>query len=349
MKIQYHKIALVAIIAAQVLFAQETDDEEEPELLPAIAAALPKPMSVAQALSGSGLPSGCTADFTSVFEKDDFDMAEFMKELPLAVAKVKLQLKSPFGKPQDSDRTDVGLSVGCIKALPESPVEIASLLKNISLKMGLDLAVDAAENLADNSVPAKKKSSVSFGIRGGINFSHTYAVYRIYNKNTYNRALAGSGSGNYADVLAWQAGFVVDFAVNDWLHIQPGLMYIAKGMNDGIDRDDYNHGDITHNLELPLLLSFKLAALRLNAGPYFALCLSNANLGYSYQRYGSDIDDSLDRGVFDYDVGLSMGIGFDIQMFYIGMFYDFGFADVSHKSGYNYYNRTLGFNVGINL
>ena len=172
MKIQYHKIALVAIIAAQVLFAQETDDEEEPELLPAIAAALPKPMSVAQALSGSGLPSGCTADFTSVFEKDDFDMAEFMKELPLAVAKVKLQLKSPFGKPQDSDRTDVGLSVGCIKALPESPVEIASLLKNISLKMGLDLAAETA-SVADNSIPAnvaKEKSGSGGGVFGTVMF-----------------------------------------------------------------------------------------------------------------------------------------------------------------------------------
>ena len=111
-------------------------------------------LSVAQALSGSGLPVSCTADFTNLLGQGSFDMAKFMKELPPAVAKTKLQLKSPFGKPKDSDRTDVGLTVGCIKALPESPVEIASLLKNISLKMGLDLAVDVAANFADNSIPA---------------------------------------------------------------------------------------------------------------------------------------------------------------------------------------------------
>jgi hypothetical protein len=142
MKTQYHKIALAVAIATQVLFAQgiNTDDEDYDEPLPAFAAALPKP-SVAQALSGINLPGGCMADFTSVFEKDDFSMADFMKELPLAVAKTKLQLKSPFGKPKDSDKTDVGLTVGCIKSLPESPAEIASLLKNIGLKMGLDLAV----------------------------------------------------------------------------------------------------------------------------------------------------------------------------------------------------------------
>jgi len=167
MKTQYHKVILAAAIAAQVLFAQETGDEPQP----AFAAALPKP-SVAQALSGSGLPGSCTADFTSLFEKDDFDMADFMKELPLAVAKVKLQLKSPFGKPQDSDRTDVGLTVGCIKALPESPVEIASLLKNISLKMGLDLAAETA-SVADNSIPAnvaKEKSGSGGGVFGTVMF-----------------------------------------------------------------------------------------------------------------------------------------------------------------------------------
>jgi len=339
MKTQYHKIALVAAIAAQVLFAQETD-EEEPEPQPAIATALPK-LSVTQALSGSGLPGGCTADFTSIFEKDDFDMADFMKELPLSVAKVKLQLKSPFGKPQDSDRTDVGLTVGCIKALPESPVEIASLLKNIGLKMGLDLAVGAAENLADNSVPVKKKSSVSFGFRWGINFSHTYATYRIYNTNTYNHGLVGSGSGNYADILGGQTGFVIDFPVNDWFHIQPNLMYIARGMNDEVGTGLFKgYDERTHNLVLPLLLSLKLSALRLNAGPYFALCMGNYTLGKEYPTGFFDLD---------YDIGLSTGIGFDIWIFYIGAFYDLGFADVSHQSGYNYYNRTLGFNVGINL
>jgi len=167
MKTQYHKIALVVAIAAQVLFAQETGDEPEP--LPAIAAALPK-LSVAQALSGSNLPKGCVDDFTSLLEKDGFSMAKFMKELPPAVAKTKVQLKSPFGKPKDSDKTDAGLTVGCIKSLPESPAEITSLLKGISLKMGLDLAVDAAEDFVDNSIPTNipKESGSGGGVFGTV-------------------------------------------------------------------------------------------------------------------------------------------------------------------------------------
>jgi hypothetical protein len=126
-------------------------------------------MSVAQALRGSGLPSGCTADFTNLLGKGNFDMAKFMKELPPAVAKTKVQLKSPFGKPKDSDITDVGLTVGCIKSLPESPAEIASLLKGISLKMGLDLAVGAA-SIADNSIPANvaRESGSGGGVFGTV-------------------------------------------------------------------------------------------------------------------------------------------------------------------------------------
>jgi hypothetical protein len=176
-----------------------------------------------------------------------------------------------------------------------------------------------------NSGEEKDKGSVSFGIRAGINFSHTYADYNVYSNNGY---LIGSGSGDYGDILGMQAGFVVDFPVSDWFHIQPGLMYAQKGM------DDEDGSDVTaHYIELPLLLSFKISALRLNAGPYFGYCLTS--------DYGAFKD--------DFDLGLSTGIGFDIGMFYIGAFYDYGFFDVSDIYGYNFYNRTLGFNLGINL
>jgi len=167
----------------------------------------------------------------------------------------------------------------------------------------------------DDGDDGKEKSSVSFGIRAGLNFSHTYAETPYKN-------------GDYGDILRMQLGFVVDFPVSDWFHIQPGLMYIQKGMKDGD-----GSSDTSHNLELPLLLSFKLAALRLNAGPYFGLCLTS--------DYGAFKD--------DFDIGLSTGVDFDIGMFYIGLFYDYGFFDVSNRSGYDFYNRTIGLNLGINL
>jgi len=126
-------------------------------------------------------------------------------------------------------------------------------------------------------------------------------------------------------------------------------MYIWKGMKDNrrIMGTYYNNEYDAHYLELPLLLSFKISALRLNAGPYFSFCIMG------------DID-FFD----DFDIGLSTGVGFDIGMFYIGLFYDYGFTGTNYyRSDYRYdgyeyrfsyrninlYNRTLGLNVGINL
>jgi hypothetical protein len=129
-----------------------------PAAVPLVPAAAPAPaaafaatavMSVAQALRESSLPRGCVADFTALMESDGFSMGKFVKDLPPAVAKVKVQMKSPFGKPKDGDRTSVGLTVGCIKSLPESPAEIQGLLKDIALKTGLSFAADAVESAAD--------------------------------------------------------------------------------------------------------------------------------------------------------------------------------------------------------
>jgi hypothetical protein len=164
-------------------------------------------------------------------------------------------------------------------------------------------------------------STVSFGIRAGFNLSHTYAEY-------HNIVGFGNGSGNYGDIFGIQLGFILDIALSDWFYIQPGFMYIQKGREE---KDDFT----AHYLEFPFLLSLKsnLIPIRINAGPYMGLCLSSKA-------------DIFDKG---FDFGLNMGLGYDIDMFYIGVFYDYGFANMSDKKGYDFYNRTLGINFGVNL
>ena len=185
MRTQFSKIAFAAAFSFGLCFAQEiTEPIQEPAPIteaapesepipepvpipqsvpalnpvPAFVAELPKPMSIAQVLSSINLPKGCAEDFANILGKSGFDMAKFMKELPQDVAKTKLQLKSPFGKPKDSDKTNSGLTVSCIKSLPESPAELMSMLKNISLKMGLDLAMDVADNSIPANLPAESGS-----------------------------------------------------------------------------------------------------------------------------------------------------------------------------------------------
>ena len=157
---------------------------------------------------------------------------------------------------------------------------------------------------------------VSLGHRIGLNFSHLDA------KTSYGY---NSPNGSYDDpTLGLQFGLVLDIATSDWLHVQPGLMYIRKGAED-------NWGDVLafHYIEVPLLLSFKFSMLRINAGPYFGVC--------------------VDGGCNDFDIGLSTGFGFDIGISYIGIFYDLGFGKSYNNHKYRACNRTLGYNLGINL
>jgi hypothetical protein len=141
------KVLACLMLVCVAVFAQ--GPEPAPLALPIpIAESLPipaaPPMSLTDALNSSKLPKSCVADFASVMGARGFNMQNFAKELPAAVGKVKLQMKSPFGKPKDGDRTSAGITVGCAKALPENPSEMSSLLKDVGAKAGLALAAGAA-------------------------------------------------------------------------------------------------------------------------------------------------------------------------------------------------------------
>jgi len=177
----------------------------------------------------------------------------------------------------------------------------------------------------------ENESRISFGIRAGMNFSHIYM-------EQYDN-MHGDRNGSYNDIGGMQFGVVLDIAATSWFHIQPGLMYMQKGTED---RD--GSSITSHYIDAIALLSIKASVLRLNAGPYFGVCVSGNN------DYACNMD-----------FGLSTGIGFDIGMFYIGMFYDYGLSSIYNVGGsgggvsgnYSYlhylYNRTLGFNLGVNL
>jgi len=101
-------------------------------------------------------------------------------------------------------------------------------------------------------------------------------------------------SGDYYDdyAIGMQLGLVFDIAMSDWFHVQPGLMYGRKGIEN----------DLLHYLGSPLLISFKFSAFSINAGPYIDLSLSDSKF---------------------FECGLNVGMGFDIGVFYIGTFYEY--------------------------
>jgi len=189
-----------------------------------------------------------------------------------------------------------------------------------------------ASESEEDSEDGEGKKVFSLGFRGGFNFSHMYATY----DNGYYK-----GSGSYKPTPGFQLGLVFDWALSDWFHIQPGIMYIIKGTDSEIfnsvnakDFDQFGY------IEVPLLLSLKFSALRINAGPYFGSnFIGGGSMREEYESF--------------FDFGLSGGLGFDIGRFYIGVFYDYGLIEsyrrIEVNSHLNAYNRTLGFNFGVNL
>jgi hypothetical protein len=165
------------------------------------------------------------------------------------------------------------------------------------------------EYAASEAAGGKEEKSM-FSLGFRVGFNFSH-VYEAYERSGVRN------SGFLDDIAGFQAGLAFDFALSGWFHLQPSVMYIRKGAK-------YKDYEMTENyLEIPLLVSLKFSVLRVNAGPYFSV------------------------GSFDY--GLSLGGGFDVGSFYLGMFYDYGLADVSKKDYFTSYNYTLGFGLGYNL
>ena len=139
-----------------------------------------------------------------------------------------------------------------------------------------------------------------------------------------------------------QLGLILDITVSDWFHFQPGLVYIQDYyhyktfyVNDNVEGLRF-HTKTLHYINFPLLLSFKIFAFRINAGPYVGICVNYDN---SLEDFNQDSGNNAESSS---DFGLSAGFGFDIGRFYIGMLYYLDFLS-------NNYHNMGGFNLGVNF
>jgi hypothetical protein len=206
-----------------------------------------------------------------------------------------------------------------VQKLLSAASDMGGLLKNIERNLE---NISEYELCREPIVPVKssedegeeEKGVFSLGFRVGFNLSHVYEEDDWGNSGSSDRS------------ASFQLGMAFDFALTDWFHLQPNVMFIRKGA-------EYRGNDeVSNYLEFPLLVSLKFSVVRLNAGPYFSLCA-----GSSVGNYESS------------DFGFSYGFGVDIESLYIGIFYDNGWASINKKDSFKTYNRTIGFNLGYNL
>jgi len=132
----------------------------------------------------ANIPGYCAEEIVSLSKKKGFDVQEFVKDLPAAVAEAKLKAKMPFGKPKDSDKMDIGITFGCLKAFPENPGQIQALLKDVGLGAAKGVAVGAGVGTKTNSRPGLKECDVVFN--PAKKFCYDGEVYNLCDGMSYN-------------------------------------------------------------------------------------------------------------------------------------------------------------------
>jgi len=149
-------------------------------------------------------------------------------------------------------------------------------------------------------------SSAQLGFRGGVNLAN----------QSYTNAGSGfelTGKIGFLLGVNYEIGFANTFA------IRPGLEYALKGTSITINGADANAN--FDYLEIPVDLIYKSGSFSVYAGPYFAF-LTSAKSG--------SIDIKPDHSTLD--VGLNIGLGFNISAVGIGAKYGLGLSNISDYS-----------------
>ena len=170
----------------------------------------------------------------------------------------------------------------------------------------------------------KSDEKVTFGVRGGVNFS--------------NLSIEGEGWDSHT---GFHAGVNVDIPLLQSLYLSTGLYYTVKGFSD----DRVEKKASANYLEIPVLASYRYnfsdnAQLQVNVGPYFAYGIGGKQ---KYMEYEWDYFDDEDN---KFDVGLQIGAGVTFaKHIYLGLAYEFGFINVvpDYKTKNSNFMISLGY------
>jgi hypothetical protein len=273
-------------------------------------------------------------DFVSILEGEGFSMGKVVKDLLPAVAKVKVQMKSPFGKPKDGDKTSVGLSVGCIKSLPESPAEIQGLLKDIALKVGLDFVVEAVEGGYDDDEHEDEKKGLKFGVRAGFNLNKFSFGYKDWDKKEMGYSIGVGLALNVPIVSFISLNTGLNFYYRELFNWEISDYYIYSNWHS---YDSY-FGDLNDfAISIPVLLQFGssfyfVTGIQLDIP--FAVESSTTRGDFGTEDGGGGYHFTDNRSSVDVGFVLGLGymfknFGFDFRYVYglTGLFKDFSYYD----------------------
>jgi len=160
--------------------------------------------------------------------------------------------------------------------------------------------------------------------------------------NMASASFEGKSGGETSSVIGFHLGVTMDVPISSSFWLSTGVLYSGKGYQ--YKRDSYNEDiNIKANpqyIDVPLLASYHLSlsdllTLRLNAGPYVAICIGGDikndvgdwNVSYYSKTFTSEYS--------SFDYGIQAGVGLDFgKNFGVNIGYQIGIAS-------DYKNRNL--------
>ncbi len=191
-------------------------------------------------------------------------------------------------------------------------------------------------------------------------FAQTFGVQAGLNMANVASKTAGEKDDSKM-LLGFNVGGTAEFAINDALSFQTGLILNTKGAKSeytynegGVDVKVENKANILF-LDIPLNLKYKFDKIYIAAGPYLGVGVTGkmktkaSAMGFSEEetidvKFGNDAaEDHVKR----LDFGLNIGAGVDFGAIGVGVQYGFGLANLQPEGDSDNFskNRLLSISV----
>lgn len=172
-------------------------------------------------------------------------------------------------------------------------------------------------------------------LRAGMNLAN-----RIGDVGSYNKVKVGLN-----------IGATVDFELVDDLYLRPGLLFSMKGCRSNVGDDVFVNQNY---IEVPVFFAYKLdlngdLGLDFQTGPYFALGAFGKTKNKSSKQDWKTFKHDGNNGTHRFDLGWNFGVGLDVDQFYFGLGYEFGFLKLHDDDNWKQKNGCFMFNFGYYL
>ncbi|WP_428656179.1 porin family protein [Runella sp.] len=209
--------------------------------------------------------------------------------------------------------------------------------------------------LSANNLWAQSKWKIQLGVRGGVNLAQLHTGNFVAERRVNGRLLADNIKESFKTRTGYVAGGYV--RIGGKFYLQPEVILSAKGGSINILRDATDPSDdvieINYtNIDVPLLLGYRLGPVRISAGPLASFNVrSGQSLNEAIKSYtDTGTANAFKNAYYGYQAGAGLDIGkLSLDVRYEGSLSDVSFVDLSNQVNFSQKANLWQITLGIRL